>query len=141
MDALLPQKLIPVIIRLSGIDARKKVNSVTKEERKRLVGLLKALPLTITGTTGYNEAVVTCGGIQVNEIDPATMESKFVKQLHFAGEVLEWTHIRAALICKLHFPQALRQGMRFARNKEEKKHETICHCGGWACRLRKKHRC
>lgn len=89
LDALLPQKLIPVIIRLSGIDARKKVNSVTKEERKRLVGLLKALPLTITGTTGYNEAVVTCGGIQVNEIDPATMESKFVKQLHFAGEVLD----------------------------------------------------
>lgn len=89
LDALLPQKLIPVIVRLSGIDARKKVNSVTKEERKRLVGLLKALPLTITGTTGYNEAVVTCGGIQVNEIDPATMESKFVKQLHFAGEVLD----------------------------------------------------
>ena len=89
LDALLPQKLIPVIIRLSGIDARKKVNSVTKEERKRLVGLLKELPLTITGTTGYNEAVVTCGGIQVNEIDPATMESKFVKQLHFAGEVLD----------------------------------------------------
>ena len=89
LDALLPQKMIPVIVRLSGIDARKKVNSVTKEERKRLVGLLKALPLTITGTTGYNEAVVTCGGIQVNEIDPATMESKFVKQLHFAGEVLD----------------------------------------------------
>ena len=66
-----------------------RVDKGIEEERKRLVGLLKALPLTITGTTGYNEAVVTCGGIQVNEIDPATMESKFVKQLHFAGEVLD----------------------------------------------------
>ncbi len=89
LDDLLPQKLIPVIIELAEIDPRKKVNSITKEERKRLVGLLKALPLTITGTTGYNEAVVTCGGIDVNEIDPSTMESKLIKNLHFAGEVLD----------------------------------------------------
>ena len=89
LDDLLPQKLIPVIIRLAEIDPRKKVNSVTREERKRLVNLLKALPLTITGTRGYQEAVVTCGGIVVDEIDPATMESKFVKHLHFAGEVLD----------------------------------------------------
>ena len=89
LDDLLPQKLIPVIIALAQIDPRKKVNSITKEERKRLCTLLKALPLTITGTSGYNEAVVTCGGIEVDEIDPATMESKFVKNLHFAGEVLD----------------------------------------------------
>lgn len=89
LDDLLPQKLIPVIIQLVEIDPRKKVNSITKEERKRLCTLLKALPLTITGTTGYNEAVVTCGGIHVDEIDPSTMESKFVKDLHFAGEVLD----------------------------------------------------
>lgn len=89
LDDLLPQKLIPVIIQLAEIDPRKKVNSITKEERKRLCTLLKALPLTITGATGYNEAVVTCGGINVDEIDPSTMESKFVKHLHFAGEVLD----------------------------------------------------
>lgn len=89
LDDLLPQKLIPVIIKLAEIDPRKKVNSITKEERKRLCTLLKALPLTITGTTGYNEAVVTCGGINVDEIDPSTMESKFVRNLHFAGEVLD----------------------------------------------------
>lgn len=89
LDDLLPQKLIPVIIELAQIDPRKKVNSITKEERKRLCSLLKALPLTITGTSGYNEAVVTCGGIEVDEIDPATMESKFMKNLHFAGEVLD----------------------------------------------------
>ena len=89
LDELLPQKLIPVIIALAEIDPRKKVNSITKEERKRLVSLLKALPLTITGVTGYNEAVVTCGGIETGEIDPSTMESKLVKNLHFAGEVLD----------------------------------------------------
>lgn len=89
LDELLPQKLIPVIVELAEIDPRKKVNSVTKEERKRLLNLIKALPLTITGVTGYNEAVVTCGGIETDEIDPSTMESKLVKNLHFAGEVLD----------------------------------------------------
>lgn len=89
LDELLPQKLIPVIVQLAEIDPRKKVNSITKEERKRLLGLIKALPLTITGVTGYNEAVVTCGGIETDEIDPSTMESKLVKTLHFAGEVLD----------------------------------------------------
>lgn len=86
---LLPQKLIPVIAELSGIAGEKKVNSITKEERKHLLSLLKGLPITITGTAGFNEAVITCGGISVDEIDPATMESKFVKNLHFAGEVLD----------------------------------------------------
>ena len=89
LDELLPQKLIPVIVGLAEIDPRKKVNSITKEERKRLLNLIKALPLTITGVTGYNEAVVTCGGIETDEIDPSTMESKLVKNLHFAGEVLD----------------------------------------------------
>ena len=85
----MPQKLIPVMIRLSGIDPEKKVNSITKEERKSLLRLMKALPLTIVGVTGYNEAVVTSGGILVDEIDPSTMESKLVQHLHFAGEVLD----------------------------------------------------
>lgn len=89
LDDLLPKKLIPVIVELSGIAQDKKVNNVTKEERKRLLSLLKGLPLTITGTAGYNEAVITCGGICVDEIDPGTMESKLVKNLHFAGEVLD----------------------------------------------------
>lgn len=86
---LLPQKLIPVMVELSKISPDKKVNLITKEERKTLLHLIKALPLTITGVTGYNEAVVTSGGICVDEIDPATMESKLVKGLYFAGEVLD----------------------------------------------------
>ena len=89
LDELLPQKLIPVIVELAEIDPRKKVNSITKEERKRLLGLIKGLPLTITGVTGYNEAVVTCGGIETDEIDPSTMESKLVSGLYFAGEVID----------------------------------------------------
>ena len=89
LDDLLPMKLIPVIIRLSGISPEKKVNSITKEERADLLKLLKGLKLTVTGTAGYNEAVVTTGGVEVDEIDPSTMESKLVKGLFFAGEVID----------------------------------------------------
>lgn len=89
LDDLLPIKLIPVIIALSGISPEKKVNSITKEERAELLRLLKALKLNITGTSGYNEAVVTSGGVEVDEIDPSTMESKIIKGLFFAGEVID----------------------------------------------------
>ena len=89
LDDLLPKKMIPIIIELSGIPVDKKMNSITKEERKKILSLLKALPLSITSTTGYNDAVITCGGICVNEIDPTSMESKLIKNLHFAGEVLD----------------------------------------------------
>ncbi len=89
LDDLLPQKLIPVIIKLSSIDENKKVNSITKEERTRLLELIKNLTINITDTNGYNEAVVTRGGISVDEIDPSTMESKIVSGLYFAGEVID----------------------------------------------------
>lgn len=86
---LLPQKMIPVVISLSGIDEYKKVNSITKEERIRLLHIIKDMTLDITDTAGYNEAVITRGGICVDEIDPSTMESKIVKGLYFAGEVVD----------------------------------------------------
>ena len=86
---LLPKSLIPVIVRLSGIMPEKKVNSITSEERSRLVDLLKKLPLTICGDGGWNEAIVTAGGIDTKEIDPRTMESKLVKGLYLAGEILD----------------------------------------------------
>lgn len=82
-------KMIPEIIQLSGIDPEKKVNEITKEERDRFIHLMKGFPLTITGHRGYKEAVITKGGIQVKEIHPSTMESKLVKGLFFAGEVLD----------------------------------------------------
>lgn len=89
LDDLLPKKLIPIIIKLSSISGDKKVNNITKEERKVLVKLLKEFNITINGTTGYNEAVITCGGVNVDEINPATMESKLVSGLFFAGEVID----------------------------------------------------
>ncbi len=89
LDRLLPHKLIPVIIALSLIDPEKKVNLITKEERTRLVNLLKGLTFHITSLREYNEAVITKGGIQVKEINPSTMESKIVSNVFFAGEVLD----------------------------------------------------
>ncbi len=89
LDELLPKKLIPVIIRLSGIDGFKKVHDITKDERKKLCMLIKALPLTITGDYGFGQAVITRGGVAVDEINPSTMESKIVKGLYFAGEVID----------------------------------------------------
>lgn len=89
LQKLLPAKLIPVVIRLSGISEDKKINEITKEERKQLVKILKSFPLTVTGLRGYEEAVITRGGVSVRDVDPATMESKKVKGLYFAGEVLD----------------------------------------------------
>lgn len=86
---LLPAKMIPVIIALSGIDPDKKVNEISKEERKNLVMLLKHLPLTVTGLRGWNEAIITKGGVSVKDVNPSTMESKLVKNLYFCGEVLD----------------------------------------------------
>ena len=89
LGRLLPAKLIPVITELSGIDPKKKVNEVTREEREGLVSLLKDLRLTITGNRGFNEAIITRGGVRVKEINPSTMESKRIKHLYFAGEMID----------------------------------------------------
>lgn len=89
LQKLFPAKLIPVIVRLSKIEPEKKVNEITKKERQELVNLTKAFPFTIDGLRGYNEAVVTRGGVSVKEINPATMESKKREGLYFAGEVLD----------------------------------------------------
>lgn len=89
LDKLLPKKMIPVIIELSGIDPDKKVNVITREERLHLVDTIKAFTMTVTGLRGYNEAIITQGGVHVKEVDPSTMESKLVKNLYFAGEVLD----------------------------------------------------
>ena len=86
---LLPQKLIAPVVELSGIDGRKKVNAVTKEERHRLLALLKGLPISIAGFRPIEEAIVTKGGVALGEVSPRTMESKKAKGLYFAGEVLD----------------------------------------------------
>ncbi|MGG7177663.1 NAD(P)/FAD-dependent oxidoreductase [Clostridium paraputrificum] len=89
LDDLLPKKLIPTIIHLSEIDPDKKVNEITKEERKKLVFLLKNLSMEIKGLRSLAEAIVTAGGVDTKEIDPSTMKSKIVDNLGFAGEVID----------------------------------------------------
>ena len=89
LSKLLPTKLIPTVVRLSGIEGERKVNSVTREERQKLVKLLKAFPLTVKKFRPIEEAIITSGGIDIKEIDPKTMESKLVQGLFFAGEIID----------------------------------------------------
>lgn len=89
LDALLPKKIIPIIIERSKIPKEKKVHEITKEERNNLVTCIKDFDLEVASTRGFNEAIITKGGVKVNEISPKTMESKFVPGLYFAGEVLD----------------------------------------------------
>lgn len=89
IDSLLPKRLIPVIIDRSGIDPYKKVNEISKAEREKLVKSLKAFEIEIAGYRGFDEAIITQGGVNVKEISPQTMESKLVKDLYFIGEVVD----------------------------------------------------
>ena len=89
LDELLPKSLIPVIIKLSGIDENKEISFITKEERTRLLNIIKGLPLTVLKFRPVEEAIITSGGIKVSEINPSTMESKLVSGLYFAGEVID----------------------------------------------------
>lgn len=89
LGALFPAKLIPIMIQLSEIDPEKKIHEITKEERIHFVRLIKNLEMTVTGAREYKEAIITKGGIPVKEVNPSTMESKLVKGLFFAGEILD----------------------------------------------------
>ncbi len=89
VDSLFPSKLRPIMVELSGIPEEKKVHEITKEERLHFVRLIKDFTMTLSGLRGYKEAIITKGGVSVKEIDPGTMESKLVKGLYFAGEVLD----------------------------------------------------
>ena len=89
LDKLLPQKMIPLIIELSNIDENKRVNEITREERKKIIQLLKKFTITIKDFRPVEEAIITCGGIDTKEINPKTMESKFIKGLYFAGEIID----------------------------------------------------
>ena len=89
LDELLPQKLIPVAVELSGIPPQEKVHDITREQRQALLGVLKRFPVEITGKRPVTEAIVTSGGVKVGEVDPKTMGSKLVRGLYFAGELLD----------------------------------------------------
>lgn len=89
IQKLFPSRLIPVMITLCGICGEKKIHEITKKERMQFADLIKRLPVTITGTRGFQEAIITRGGVSVREVNPSTMESKLVQGLYFAGEVLD----------------------------------------------------
>ena len=89
LSGLFPARLIPVMITLSGIDPEKRTGEISKEERLRFVDLIKAVPLSVTGTRSFAEAIITQGGVSVKEVNPSTMESKLVSGLYLAGELLD----------------------------------------------------
>ena len=89
LSELLPGKMIPVIVELSGIPGNKNVDQITKEERQRFAALLKCLPVTVKKARPIDEAIITRGGVSVKEVVPSTMESKLVPGLFFAGELLD----------------------------------------------------
>ena len=89
LQKLFPVKLIPIMIQLSGIHPDKKVHEITKEERLRFGKLIKNVELTVSGTRDFQEAIITSGGLSIKELNPSTMESKLVKNLYFAGEMLD----------------------------------------------------
>lgn len=89
MGGLLPKSMIPVMLRMAQADGNKPVNQVTREEREQLVDTMKGMVFQIDSLRGWNEAVITAGGVSVKDINPSTMESKCIKNLYFAGEVLD----------------------------------------------------
>lgn len=89
MVDLLPRSMIPVILRRANVDPAMQANALTKKDRRRLLSTLKAFDLTVTGRRPVAEAIITSGGVKVSEVDPKTMESKLVKNLYFAGEILD----------------------------------------------------
>ena len=89
LDALLPQKMIPLVVERSGIPERVKVNSITREQRRRLLEVIKRFSIRLTGLRPMEEAIVTAGGVDVSQVQPRTMESRLLSGLYFAGEILD----------------------------------------------------
>ncbi|MDR3270955.1 MAG: NAD(P)/FAD-dependent oxidoreductase [Peptococcaceae bacterium] len=115
LEDVLPKSLIPVMIQLSGIAPDQVVHQITREERKRLVNLLKALPLTVTGALPIEAAIVTAGGVNVKEIDPKTLASRKVAGLYWAGEVVDVDGITGGYNLQAAFAMGYRAGRAAAR--------------------------
>ncbi|PKM57740.1 MAG: aminoacetone oxidase family FAD-binding enzyme [Firmicutes bacterium HGW-Firmicutes-3] len=113
---LLPKKLIPIVVMLSCIDPEKKVDQITKTERLKLLETLKALPITIGGKRGYNEAIITQGGVDVREINPNTMASKLVDHLYFIGEVLDLDALTGGFNLQIAFSTAYLAGISIEKS-------------------------
>ena len=118
LDGLFPSKLIPIMIRLSGISPEKRVNEITREERSHLIECTKALALTVTGTRDFKEAIITQGGVHVKEVNPSTMESKLVSGLYFAGEVIDCDAYTGGFNLQIAWATAYAAGMAVPMNRE-----------------------
>ena len=119
LGELFPSKLIPVMVDLSGIDGEKKIHEITKEERLQFAHLVKNMEMTVTGTRDYAEAVITRGGIHVKEVNPSTMESKMIKGLYFAGEILDVDALTGGFNLQIAWSTGYQAGV-FAAGKEQK---------------------
>ncbi len=119
LDKLLPKSIIPVIINMSGIDPRTKVNQISREERMSLINAIKHFKLNITGFRPIEEAIITSGGISVKEIDPATMMSKLVGGLFFAGEVIDIDAYTGGFNLQIAFSTGVLAGENAAKYKGE----------------------
>ncbi len=118
VDSLFPAKLKPVMVELSGIPEEKKVHEITKEERSRFVHLIKDFTMTLTNLRGYNEAIITKGGVSVREIDPGTMESRKIPGLYFAGEVLDLDAVTGGYNLQIAWSTGYLAGMSAAEKKQ-----------------------
>lgn len=124
LGGLFPSKLIPVMIELSGISPEKPVNEVSREERLRFLQKIKHLELTVTGLRDYNEAIITKGGVSVKEINPATMESKIMKGLYFAGEVLDLDALTGGFNLQIAWSTAVAAGCNIASSRKGEAGDT-----------------
>ena len=117
LNSLLPKKLVPVIVKLSGIGLSTKVNQVTKEQRQKLVNLLKGMSVTVTGFRPIKEAIITSGGVDISQINPKTMESKLCKGLYFAGEVIDTDAYTGGFNLQIAFSTGRLAGMSAAQSE------------------------
>ena len=114
LDDLLPQKMIAPFVSLCELDPRKKVHSVTREERERMVKTLKGIRIPLCGHRPLDEAIITRGGVSVKEVDPKTMASKLVGGLYFAGEILDVDAYTGGFNLQIAFSTAVAAGMSAA---------------------------
>lgn len=120
LGGLYPAKLISVMIERSGIDPEKRVHEVTKQERRRLVELTKAFALRVKGKRGFDEAVITQGGVSVKEVNPSTMESKLIEGLYFAGEVLDLDGLTGGFNLQIAWSTGYLAGISSAKTERSK---------------------
>lgn len=119
LSALLPSAIIPSVIKMTGINPDKQVNSISKDDRKKIVDVIKKYKLHVKSTRGFNEAIITTGGVKVKEINPSTMESKRIKGLYFAGEMIDVDALTGGYNLQIAWSTAHLAGLLGGENDEQ----------------------